>query len=144
MRRLCSAFGEVGLANGFRASTNTLPDAVSKPPSRREEFARSAPGDGASVGVVREEYYGEDVAARYDESSSAEFDPDVLRLTVDVLEDLAQGGAALEFAIGTGRVALPLAARGISVSGIELSPAMVERLRAKDGAEHISVMIGDM
>ena len=62
------------------------------------------------------------------------FKPDVLGPTVDRLEELAGDGRALELAIGTGRVALPLAARGVSVSGIELSTAMVDQLRAKPGA----------
>lgn len=72
------------------------------------------------------------------------FDADVLRPTVDVLAELADDGAALEFAVGTGRVALPLAARGVPVSGIELSTAMAGQLAAKDGARHIEVTIGDM
>ncbi|MEJ7583125.1 MAG: class I SAM-dependent methyltransferase [Acidimicrobiales bacterium] len=91
-----------------------------------------------------ENHFGEDVAARYDESSGSLFDPDVLGPTVDLLVDLAGDGAALEFAVGTGRVALPLAARGVPVSGIELSTAMVEQLRAKDDAQRIEVTIGDM
>ncbi len=62
------------------------------------------------------------------------FAPEVLSTTVDVLAELAGDGAALEFAIGTGRVALPLADRGVPVSGIDLSTAMVSRLSAKDGA----------
>lgn len=89
-------------------------------------------------------HFGEDVAARYDESSSRMFDPAVLGPTVDVLAELAGKGAALELAIGTGRVALPLAARGVPVAGIELSQAMVDRLRAKDGGDRIAVTIGDM
>jgi SAM-dependent methyltransferase len=93
---------------------------------------------------VLEDHFGEDVAADYDESTGSKFDPDVLGQTVDVLAELAGGGAALEFAIGTGRVALPLAARGVPVSGIEFSTAMADRLRAKDGAEQIAVTIGDM
>ena len=72
------------------------------------------------------------------------FAPDVLGPTVELLADLAGGGAALEFAIGTGRVALALAARGVPVSGIELSTYMAARLRAKDDARRISVTIGDM
>lgn len=91
-----------------------------------------------------EDYFDEDVAAHYDEGSGPEFDPRVLGLTVDVLAELAGDGAALEFAIGTGRVALPLADRGVPVSGLELSTAMAQRLRAKDGAQRISVTIGDM
>ena len=93
---------------------------------------------------VPEDYFGEDVASRYDESSAEMFDPAVLDPTVDVLTEIAGDGAALEFAVGTGRVALPLAARGISVSGIDLSTAMVARLRTKDGGDGIDVTIGDM
>lgn len=91
-----------------------------------------------------EDHFGEDVAAVYDEESEAMFAPEVLRPTVDLLAELAGGGAALEFAIGTGRVALPLAGRGVAVSGIELSTAMADRLRAKAGAGRINVTIGDM
>lgn len=91
-----------------------------------------------------ENHFGPDVAARYDETSGDRFDPDVLGPTVDVLAELADGGAALEFAIGTGRVALPLAARGVPVSGIELSEAMIRELRAKDGGADIDVVLGDM
>ncbi|MGZ6952865.1 MAG: class I SAM-dependent DNA methyltransferase [Acidimicrobiia bacterium] len=72
------------------------------------------------------------------------FGPDILGQTVDLLADLAGDGAALEFAVGTGRVALPLAARGVPVSGIELSTAMAEQLRAKDDAHRVPVTIGDM
>jgi SAM-dependent methyltransferase len=93
---------------------------------------------------VPEDYFGEDVAAGYDENSGVMFDPGVLGPTVDVLADLAGDGAALEFAVGTGRVALPLAARGVPVSGIELSTAMAKRLRAKDDARRVAVTIGDM
>jgi SAM-dependent methyltransferase len=90
------------------------------------------------------DHFGEDVAARYDERSGSMFDAAVLDRTVDVLAGLAADGAALEFAIGTGRVAVPLAARGVPVSGIEFSAAMAERLRGKDGAQHIDVTMGDM
>ena len=62
---------------------------------------------------------------------------------VAFLEQLARGGPALELAIGTGRIALPLAARGIRVDGIDISPAMVAKLRAKPGGDEISVTIGD-
>ncbi|MBO0731141.1 MAG: class I SAM-dependent methyltransferase [Acidimicrobiaceae bacterium] len=72
------------------------------------------------------------------------FDPRVLGPTVDLLAELAGGGAALEFAVGTGRVALPLAARGVPVSGIELSRAMAEKLWAKDEEGRIRVTMGDM
>jgi SAM-dependent methyltransferase len=93
---------------------------------------------------VPQDHFGEDVAAGYDDAVGPMFDADVVGRTVDVLAELAGDGAALELAIGTGRVALPLAARGVPVSGIELSTAMVERLRAKDGAQRIEVTIGDM
>ncbi len=91
-----------------------------------------------------EDHFGPEVAARYDESSGDRFDPTVVGRTVDVLVDLAGDGRALEFAVGTGRVALPLAARGVEVSGIELSEAMVDQLRAKDGGDDLDVTIGDM
>jgi SAM-dependent methyltransferase len=85
------------------------------------------------------------VARGYDEASADMYTPEVLRPTVDFLVDLAgAGGGALELAIGTGRVALPLAARGVDVHGIELSPDMVEQLRAKPGGDAIPVAIGDM
>ncbi len=91
-----------------------------------------------------EDHFGDEVAARYDESAKAMFDPAVVEPCVDVLAELAGDGAALEFAIGTGRIALPLAARGVAVSGIELSLAMVEQLRAKPVGENIDVTLGDM
>jgi SAM-dependent methyltransferase len=93
---------------------------------------------------VPEDHFGESVAATYDEGARAVFAPAVLGPTVTVLAELAGDGPALEFAIGTGRVALPLAARGVPVSGIELSTAMAGRLQAKPGAERISVTIGNM
>jgi SAM-dependent methyltransferase len=93
---------------------------------------------------VQENYFGKEVAASYDESTGAEFDPGVITRTVDVLAELAGDGAALEFAVGTGRIALPLADRGVSVVGIELSTAMAERLRAKDSEQRVTVTIGDM
>ena len=91
-----------------------------------------------------EDHFGEDVAAHYDESSRDMSAPEVLSETVDVLAELAGNGTALEFAIGTGRVALPLADRGLPVSGIDFSPAMVNRLGRKDGARRIKVTVGDM
>ncbi len=89
-------------------------------------------------------YFGEETAARYDESSDPMFDPEVIGPTVNFLAELAAGGRALEFAIGTGRIALPLAERGIEVHGMDLSRAMVARLRAKPGGPAIGVTIGDM
>jgi SAM-dependent methyltransferase len=90
-----------------------------------------------------EDYFGEPVAAAYDESSADMFQPAVVDPAVDLLADLAGHGAALELGIGTGRIALPLARRGVRVHGIDLSEAMVARLRAKPGAEQIGVTIGD-
>jgi SAM-dependent methyltransferase len=88
-------------------------------------------------------YFGEDVAARYDESSAEMFDPAVVEPAVAFLAQLAGGGRALELGVGTGRIALPLARRGVPVHGIELSNAMVSRLRAKPGGDEIGVTIGD-
>jgi SAM-dependent methyltransferase len=88
-------------------------------------------------------YFDERVAARYDESSGEEFGEAVVEQAVDFLYELAGNGRALEFAIGTGRIALPLAQRGVSVHGIDMSNAMVARLRAKPGGEGIGVTIGD-
>jgi SAM-dependent methyltransferase len=92
---------------------------------------------------VPEDFFGEQVAARYDELSDEMFAPSVVDPTVDFLAGLAGEGDALEFGIGTGRIALPLAQRGVRVKGIDLSEAMVERLRAKPGGAEIQVEIGD-
>jgi len=90
-------------------------------------------------------YFDEGVAARYDESGEvAEMsDPAVVDPVIDLLVEIAGNGRALELGIGTGRIALPLAQRGVPVHGIELSKAMVARLRAKPGGEEIGVTIGD-
>jgi len=88
------------------------------------------------------DYFGEEIAAAYDDDAEM-FDPAVVDPAVDFLAELAGGGAALELGIGTGRIALPLARRGVPVQGIDLSEAMVKRLRAKPGAEGIDVTIGD-
>jgi SAM-dependent methyltransferase len=88
-------------------------------------------------------YFDERVAARYDESSAEMFDPGVVDPVVDFLVELARSGRALELGIGTGRIALPLARRGVPVHGIELSKAMAARLRAKPGGEDVGVTIGD-
>jgi SAM-dependent methyltransferase len=93
---------------------------------------------------VAEDYFGENIAAHYTEDSGWAFNPLVIAQTVDVLADLVGDGPALEFAVGTGRIALPLAARGVPVSGIDLSTAMVERLLAQDQARQLKVTIGDM
>ena len=80
-----------------------------------------------------ENYFGEGVAERYDESSAELFHPAVLGPVVDFLAGLAGDGAALEFGIGTGRIAIPLRRRGVPVHGIDLSPEMVAELRARPG-----------
>jgi SAM-dependent methyltransferase len=91
-----------------------------------------------------EGYFGERVAAVYDEHSAGMFDPAVVEPAVERLAALADGGAALEFAIGTGRIALPLSERGVRVAGIDNSEAMLARLREKPGAENIVAVAGDM
>ena len=92
---------------------------------------------------MAEDHFGESVAARFDERYAHQADPAVVGPIVDLVVELADGGAALELGIGTGRVALPLAARGVPVHGIELSEAMLARMRAKPGAERIGVTVGD-
>jgi len=92
---------------------------------------------------VAEDYFDEPVAARFDERYADLAEPAVVDPMVDFLVERAGGGTALELGIGTGRIALPLARRGVRVHGIELSEAMVARLRAKPGAEEIGVTIGD-
>ena len=88
-------------------------------------------------------YFDERVAARYDVSVAEMFDQAIVEPVAEMLAELAHGGRALELGIGTGRIALPLARRGVRVHGIELSKAMVARLEAKPGAEEIGVTIGD-
>ncbi|NYE20350.1 class I SAM-dependent methyltransferase [Microbacterium immunditiarum] len=81
-------------------------------------------------------------AEAYDSPDDPMFSPELLERTTLFLAELAQGGRALEFAIGTGRVAVPLQSRGVEVSGIEYSPAMVEQLMKK--TKTIPTAIGDM
>jgi SAM-dependent methyltransferase len=88
--------------------------------------------------------WGREIAEVFDEVNAAQFTSAALEPMVGVLTELARGGRVLEFAVGTGRVALPLSQRGLEVSGIELSPHMVEQLRAKPGSEAVAVTIGDM
>lgn len=88
-------------------------------------------------------YFGEAIAARYDDSSREMFSPEMVGPAVDVLARIAGGGRALEFGVGTGRIALPLSQRGVPVHGIDLSRAMVARLRAKEGGDAIDTTIGD-
>ena len=94
--------------------------------------------------VAEEGYFGERVAAVYDEHSGGMFDPAVVGPAVELLAELAGDGGALEFAVGTGRIALPLAERGVRVVGVDNSEAMLARLREKPGAERIEAMAGDM
>ncbi|ACE94192.1 probable methyltransferase protein (plasmid) [Rhizobium etli CIAT 652] len=87
--------------------------------------------------------FDEEIAATYDDEGGISA-PEVVDPAVNLLAELAGGGRVLEFAIGTGRLALPLARKGVQVEGIELSRAMVSRLRAKEGGAEIPVVIGDM
>ena len=88
--------------------------------------------------------WGREIAEVYDTTYAAMSDPSVLQPMLDLLSELAGGGRALEFAVGTGRVALPLSDRALTVHGIELSPAMVEQLQKKPNADAVAVTIGDM
>jgi SAM-dependent methyltransferase len=92
----------------------------------------------------QEDIWDEEQARRYDTPGTGMFAPEVLEPTVNRLAELADGGATLEFAIGTGRVAVPLAERGVPVTGIELSGPMIEQLRTKADGTTIPVYVGDM
>jgi SAM-dependent methyltransferase len=92
---------------------------------------------------MSDDYFAGDVARRYDESAAEMFGPEVVGPAVDFLANLAGGGATLELGIGTGRIALPLAERGVRVHGIDLSADMVAELGAKPGGAEIPVTIGD-
>jgi SAM-dependent methyltransferase len=91
--------------------------------------------------VASPDLYGERWADVYDDEYSSMVPPDE---QLELLAELADGGPALELGIGTGRIALPLVARGVDVSGLDASPSMIERLRAKPGGDAIPVTIGDM
>ncbi len=101
-----------------------------------------------SGGIVRavhqEEIWDVEVARQYDTPGTGMFAPEVLGPTVDRLVALADGGPVLEFAVGTGRVAVPLAGRGVPVTGVELSRPMVDQLRAKVDEATVPVVVGDM
>src|SRR3954451_1584764 len=114
--------------------------------SSRSRRLRTRTGEGCVMPPTTRDdgYFGARVAARYDESAAEEFDPAVVEATVDFLVGLAAGGRALELGIGTGRIALPLAGRGVHVHGIDLSAAMIDRLRSKPGAEAVGTTVGDM
>ena len=89
-------------------------------------------------------YFDDHVAASFDETAAEMFGRSTLDPAVDFLTEVADGGPVLEFGSGTGRVALPLAARGLDVHGIELSRAMVAKMRAKPGGDAVDVAIGDL
>ncbi len=102
-------------------------------------------GRRATLDGVPENHFDEPIAARYDDDLADQSAPETLAGMLDLLAELAgAGGRTLEFAIGTGRVALPLAKRGLHVEGIELSEAMVAQLRAKPGGTDLPVTVGDM
>ena len=90
-----------------------------------------------------ETHFNEWIATRYAALWPELFDPAVVDPTVDFLAGLAAGGSALELGIGTGRIAIPLSRRDVTVHGIELSPAMIAQLRAQQGGSDISVALGD-
>lgn len=92
----------------------------------------------------QEDIWDIEAAESYDTPDAGMFSPDVLKPTVERLAELARGGRVLEFAIGTGRVAVPLNELGIPVTGIEISPAMIAQLRKKVGEAAIPVVLGDM
>jgi SAM-dependent methyltransferase len=98
---------------------------------------------GSFRAVHEDGYFDERIAAKYDESAAEMFDPAAVDPAIDFLAGIAGSGRALELGIGTGRIAIPLAQRGVPVHGIDLSKAMVARLRAKPGADAIAVKIGD-
>ena len=98
----------------------------------------TSPGDNPADG-----WFPESVAADYDAPGGANA-PEAVMPAVDVLEELAGGGPVLEFAVGTGRIAAPLAARGVAVSGIEFSRAMAARIAGKPGGAMVDITIGDM
>ncbi len=87
--------------------------------------------------------FDERIASRYDENTGFMYRPEVLEPTVAFLEALAGDGAALEFGVGTGRIALPLSARGVPVHGIDISEPMLEQLQGKPGGERIALTCGD-
>jgi SAM-dependent methyltransferase len=96
------------------------------------------------MGSVASVMWDAELAAVYDDIYAWEAEPSVVEPITGVLAELAGSGAALELAAGTGRIALALSARGVAVTGIELSPHMAGRLRAKPGAGAVPVIVGDM
>src|SRR5918998_811270 len=130
------------LPTGPRQVPDPAADGLQSARSQRVPAARSAAGL-ALWEVSVKDYdpimsFGEDVAKMYDDEQRGDENE-----AVAFLEKLAGGGPALELAVGTGRIALPLAARGIRVDGVDLSPEMVAQLRTKPGGDRISVTMGD-
>lgn len=105
---------------------------------------QSAAGHGAAMTTNHEDVWDRDAAQSYDTPGTGMFAPEVLNPVVDRLAELAGSGRALELAIGTGRVAVPLRERGVPLSGIELSRHMVDQLRTKASEAAIPVTLGDM
>jgi SAM-dependent methyltransferase len=110
--------------------------------TRRPNWVAAGCDVGEAARVTSSDLWDAETAEHYDESSAFMFDPQVLDPAVDFLAELAGDGPALELAVGTGRVAIPLADRGVAVSGIELSQPMVEQLHRK--RSDIPVVVGDM
>ena len=108
-----------------------------------DEVVANGAASGQPEDDVADGWFPESVAAGYDTPAGGDT-PEAVESAVQVLEDLAAGGAVLEFAVGTGRIAAPLAARGVPVSGIELSRAMAARIAGKPGGTAVAVTIGDM
>ena len=94
--------------------------------------------------MTSSDVWDEAAAATYDETSAEKFAPEVLGPTVDFLARLAGPGPALEFALGTGRVGIPLVQRGVPVTGLEFSEPMVAQLRRKVDESSLPVVVGDM
>lgn len=106
---------------------------------------RAAPGAGTVGAMTSSQVWSAEAAERYDQvEPTGAFDPAVIARTVAFLAELAGGGSAVEFAAGTGRIAVPLCRAGVSVHGIELSEPMAAKLRAKVSAEELPVTLGDM
>src|SRR5262245_10795064 len=142
-------FSAVRGANWIRDSRQRLagltPEAAHSEAAgpRRRETRLRVPIGATRVRRVPDNYFDDWIAQRFEVLWSHLFDPEVVEPAVSFLADLAGNGRALELGIGTGRLALPLRRRGIRVAGIELSPAMVERLNSQPGSSDIDVTIGD-
>src|SRR5699024_10092039 len=108
-------------------------------PVLRKNAVASAAVDHLTGCMTSSDLWTTDQAQRYDSEEGVP-SPEA----VDALADLAHGGRALELAIGTGRIGVPLSAKGVPVAGIELSQPMVDVLRTKVGADEVPVVVGDM